>query len=111
VSAPPASTTTHERTAWLYDEPEDIGPAAPSAASKQGVFLINGANELFLAKVNLTARAKAGTSPVGVVPDAKGPFALGRGPVFTPKYAYWVTSHYLLRRPIVAPYGPLEIIA
>jgi hypothetical protein len=31
--------------------------------------------------------------------------------VFTPNYAYWVTSHFLLRRPTAAPYGPLEIIA
>lgn len=111
VETPHAATTARETNAWLVDEPEDIGPAAPSSASKQGVFLINGANELFLAKVNLTPRTKVGASPVGVIPDAKGPFALGRGPVFTPKYAYWVTSHYLLRRPTAAPYGPLEIIA
>lgn len=99
-------------SSFVIDELEDIAPAAPSSASSQGVFLVNGANELFLAKVGqLSTSAPAGASPLGVVPDAKGPFALGRGPVFTSGYAYWVTSHYLLRRPTTAPYGPLEIIA
>lgn len=98
--------------AFIVDELEDIGPAAPSVASPFGVFLVNGGNELFLAKVNpLSKSAAPGPSSLGVVPDAKGPFALGRGPTLTAQYAYWVTSHFLLRRPIAAPYGPLEIIA
>lgn len=109
---PDASRVESPQGAWVLDDLEDIGPAAPSSAAPEGVFLVNGANELFLAKVGaLTPSGKAGPSPLGVVPDAKGPFALGRGPVFTPGYAYWVTSHYLLRRPTAAPYGPLEIIS
>jgi hypothetical protein len=97
---------------WVIDELEDIGPSAPSSASPNGVFLINGGNELFLAKLGeLRRTVTPQPTPIGVVPDVKGPFALGRGPVFTKDYAYWVTSHFLLRRPIAAPYGPLEIIA
>lgn len=109
---PEAPRVESAQGTWVLDDLEDIGPAAPSSAAPDGVFLVNGANELFLAKVGaLTPSGKAGPSPLGVVPDAKGPFALGRGPVFTPRYAYWVTSHYLLRRPRTAPYGPLEIIS
>lgn len=116
-AAPASSSATSNLVdvttgAWLVDDLEDIAPAAPSAASAQGVFLVNGANELFLAKVDaLASTQRPGASAIGIVPDGKGPFALGRGPVFTSKYAYWVTSHYLLRRPTAAPYGPLEIIA
>ncbi len=97
---------------WVVDPLEDVGPAAPSSASPLGVFLVNGGNELFLAKLSpLPNATSAQASSIGVVPDSKGPFALGRGPAFTPRYAYWVTSHFLLRRPTSAPYGPLEIIA
>lgn len=109
VSRQPTDGTS---SVWVFDELEDIGPAAPSSASPQGVFLINGGNELFLAKLGQLRRAAVPqATPIGVVPDVKGPFALGRGPVFTKEYAYWVTSHFLLRRPTAAPYGPLEIIA
>lgn len=112
VSPEPAPEFLPGDTAWLVDELEDVGPAAPSSASHLGVFLVNGANELFLAKLGSVSEVpRPHASPLGVVPDAKGPFALGRGPAFTPGYAYWVTSHFLLRRPVVAPYGPLEIIA
>ncbi len=97
---------------WVVDPLEDVGPAAPSSANPLGVFLVNGGNELFLAKLGpLPNPISAQASSIGVVPDSKGPFALGRGPAFTPRYAYWVTSHFLLRRPTSAPYGPLEIIA
>lgn len=97
---------------FIVDELEDIGPAAPSVATPFGVFLVNGGNELFLAKVNPLAKTPTpGPSSIGVVPDVKGPFALGRGPTLTAEYAYWVTSHFLLRRPVAAPYGPLEVIA
>lgn len=112
--APVASRHPTDATSsvWVIDELEDVGPAAPSSASPLGVFLINGGNELFLAKLGQLRRtATPQPTPIGVVPDVKGPFALGRGPVFTKEYAYWVTSHFLLRRPIAAPYGPLEIIA
>lgn len=112
VSRPPSPELPKADTAWIVDELEDVGPAAPSAASHLGVFLVNGANELFLAKLgSLPDSVNPQASPLGVVPDVKGPFALGRGPAFTSRYAYWVTSHFLLRRPVVAPYGPLEIIA
>jgi hypothetical protein len=116
ASVPAASAEAHGLNsvaeAWVVDDLEDIGPAAPSSASAHGVFLVNGANELFLAKANpLPTTLDSRASSIGVIPDSKGPFALGRGPVFTLEYAYWVTSHYLLRRPTTAPYGPLEIIA
>lgn len=97
---------------WIVDEIEDIAPAAPSSAAAKGVFLVNGGNELFLAKLGAQPPSpNPGPSVVGVVPDSVGPFALGRGPSFTERYAYWVTSHFLLRRPIEPPYGPLEVIA
>jgi len=97
---------------WLLDDLVDVAPAAPSSATRKGVLVINGQNELFLAKVGpLSASRRPGPSPVAAIPDEKGPFALGRGPTIGGRYAYWITSHYLLRRPHTAPYGPLEIIA
>lgn len=97
---------------WLIDELVDVAPAAPSRATAKGVLVINGGNELFLAKVGpLSKSSKTVASPVGTIPDQKGPFALGRGPTVGGKHAYWITSHFLLRRPLSAPYGPLDTVA
>lgn len=97
---------------WLVDELVDVAPAATSRATNKGVLVINGGNELFLAKVGPLSRANRPVpSPIGLIPDQKGPFALGRGPTVAGTHAYWITSHFVLRRPIVPPYAPLDIVA
>ncbi len=89
---------------WQVDELVDVAPAAPSKATDKGVVVINGGNELFLAKVGPLPRdPRPVPSPIALIPDQKGPFALGRGPAIAGHHAYWVTSHFLLRRPIVPP--------
>lgn len=104
--------TTPSLDGWIVDELVDVAPAANSRATEKGVIVINGGNELFLAKVGpLSREKKPGASPVAIIPDQKGPFALGRGPTVAGNHAYWITSHFLLRRPIVPPYGPLDIVA
>lgn len=97
---------------WFIDDLVDVAPAASSRATEKGVVVINGGNELFLAKVGpLSREPKSTPSPVASIPDQKGPFALGRGPTIAGEHAYWITSHFLLRRPIVPPYGPLDVVA
>jgi hypothetical protein len=95
----------------VIDDLVDVAPAATSRATEKGVIVINGGNELFLAKVGPLSRDKqAKPSPIAIIPDQKGPFALGRGPTVAGNHAYWITSHFLLRRPITPPYGPLDIV-
>ncbi len=99
-------------TDWVIDGLADVGPAAPSSATATGVVLINGENELFLAKLGRLPRGpNPKETPITPLSDDLGRFALGRGPTVADGYAYWVTSHYLLRRPIKPPYGPLDILA
>jgi hypothetical protein len=118
IVAPAASTPTSETglastlAGWLVDELVDVAPAAASLATDKGIVVINGGNELFLAKVGPLSQAKQPVpSPIALIPDRKGPFALGRGPSVAGDHAYWITSHFLLRRPVVPPYGPLDIVA
>ncbi len=96
---------------FIADELVDVAPAAPSVATQHGVVVINGKNELLLAKLGPLARAATSKpSPITALEDARGPFALGRGPSVAGDYAYWVTSHFLLRRSIRAPHGPVQIL-
>ncbi len=97
---------------WVVDGLVDVGPAAPSSATKTGVVLINGENELFLARLGrLPSGPEPNETPITPLDGDNGRFALGRGPTVADGYAYWVTSHYLLRRPLKPPYGPLDILA
>lgn len=97
---------------WIVDGLADVGPAAPSVASPRGVILINGDNELFVAKLGrLPSGRQPGQTPIEELSGDHGRFALGRGPAVADGYAYWITSHYLLRRPLEPPHGPLDILA
>lgn len=97
---------------WVADGLVDVGPAAPSVASSKGVVLINGENELFLAELGrLPSSREPAETPIDELSGDHGRFALGRGPSIADGYAYWITSHYLMRRPLVAPHAPLEILA
>jgi hypothetical protein len=97
---------------WIADGLVDVAPAAPMAATLGGVALINANNELLIAALGTlaTSREPAAT-PIKPLPDDAGTFALGRGPRVADGYAYWVTSHFLLRRPTKVPYGPLDELA
>lgn len=97
---------------WIADGLVDVAPAAPMAATLGGVALINANNELLIAALGTlaTSREPAAT-PIKPLPDDAGTFALGRGPRVADGYAYWVTSHFLLRRPTKVPYGPLDQLA
>ncbi len=97
---------------WVVDGLVDVGPAAPSSASRQGVVLINGENELFVAKLGaVSASSSPQPTPISPLEGDHGRFALGRGPSFADGKAFWVTSHFLLSRPLKPPYGPLEILS
>ncbi len=110
AQAPEPAKTSSQR--WVVDEMVDIAPAAPLATHARGVFLLDAQNRLWLAKLgSLQHRKKPGPSPVAAIPDNDVRFALGRGPSIAGDYAYWVREHYLLRRPIVPPYEPLEVLA
>lgn len=96
---------------WIVDELVDVAPAAPSTATHRGVVVINGENELLLARLgSLSTSHDPQPSPIVALDDSQGPFALGRGPSVAGDYAYWVTSHYLLRRSLRNPRGPLQIL-
>lgn len=97
---------------WVVDGLVDIAPAAPSVATAAGVVVINAKNELWLAALTGLARGREpAESRLETLDDSHGPFALGRGPSVADGYAYWVTNHFLLRRPTTPPFGPLEILA
>jgi hypothetical protein len=97
---------------WVADGLVDVAPAAPSVASAEGVVLINSKNELLFARIGaLPVRPAAAATPIDPIDDSRGPFALGRGPAIADGYAYWVTSHSLLRRPLRAPHEPMEELA
>src|SRR5690606_21789846 len=97
---------------WVVAGLVDVGPAAPSSATVNGGTLINGENELFLAKLGrLPTGPEPRETPITPRSGGEGRFAMGRGPSVADGYAYWVTSHYLLRRPLEPPYGPLDVLA
>jgi hypothetical protein len=97
---------------WVIDGLVDVAPAAPATTHRQGVFLVDGQNRLWLAKLGRLARGgKPADSPITPIPDNAGRFPLGRAPSIAGDDAYWVTSHFLLHRSIKPPYGDVNIIA
>jgi hypothetical protein len=68
---------------WVVDGLVDVGPAAASSASEKGVVLINGDNELFVAKLGQTsASSQPQQTPISPLEGDHGRFAMGRGPTF-----------------------------
>jgi hypothetical protein len=107
--APGESVSAH---GWVVDGLVDVAPAAPSTASAQGVTLINSKNELFLAELGkLPRQPTPQQTPVRPLTGAEGPFAMGRGPSLAGGRAFWITSHYLLSRPLKPPFEPLDVLA
>jgi hypothetical protein len=127
LPSPPAATTTSSSPEpiqhqlieegmvtdeWIVDGLVDVCEAAPSVATKHGVVVIDGSNELHVAKLGrLSKSAKPSETPVAALPDSMGPMKLGRGPSIADGYAYWVAEHYLMRRPLEPPFGPLDVLA
>jgi hypothetical protein len=99
---------------WIVDEAADLGAGAPATATAFGVVANNREGDLAIAKVGALSHSPArGTTPLGALKGAEGPFSLGRGPGIFQDGVYWISHGSLVRRrlsPNGAP-GPLEILA
>jgi hypothetical protein len=97
---------------WVVDGLVDVAPASPQAASPGGVVLVNRNNDLLVAHLSsLSKEPTPGETPIQPIAEGAGSFALARGPALADGYGYWISTHFLYRRPTKVPYGPLEELA
>lgn len=83
-------------------EVSDVGPAAPSAAGSDGVYLLTKQDEIAVARL-----VKKGVlEPVKTPADQ---FALARSPAIAGGHAYFISNGRLARRPLGA--GGVEVLA
>ncbi|MBM4362242.1 MAG: hypothetical protein FJ104_06140 [Deltaproteobacteria bacterium] len=98
----------------MRDEPVEIGPSGPAAATPLGVLFHDAEGALFLSPLGpLPRRASPASAPVTGLPEDVGRLPLGRGPGFSGSHAYWISQGSLVRRAVSAGgrIGPLEVLA
>ncbi len=102
-----AATRKYEElvpASWTLSELSDVGPAGPATATASGVVMVTLDGKLPIGRWHAD-----GT--VGPIDEPKSSFAAyGRGPALAGRHAYWIRSHYLLRRPLRGEAKP-EILA
>ncbi len=112
----PASSAKgpHVPTPFLADEPLEVGPAGPAAATPFGVVWDTPDERLLLAPLERSPRGSApGATPVAPLSLDSAPLGLAIGPSYFRDYVYWIAHGKLVRRraPASGAFGPLEILA
>lgn len=110
---PPPASVAHGDGSVIVDDPVEIGPQGPAAASALGVVMNTRDGDLVVARLGKTSRSPTPVAaPIRPLPAGSGPFALGRGPGLTADFAYWISHGSLVRRrlPLRGPLGPLEVL-
>jgi hypothetical protein len=97
----------------VADEIADVGPAAPAAATGEGVAFVTRGDEVVVARLDPSATkgsAKPGKTPIHPIDRDPAEFAtFGRAPAVLDGQVYWVAGTRLLRRPLAR--GPLQELA
>jgi hypothetical protein len=89
--------------AFTLDEPSDVGPAGPAAASRAGVVFVTRKGEPLLAPLTrpLTRANRPGPTPIAALARAAEEFVpFGRAPAVDARTAYWIHKGRLLAAPL-----------
>jgi hypothetical protein len=101
-----------EKSRYLLDGLNDVGPAAPAAAFAGGVVMITRSDELSLAKL-LQPPSKSKKPTAGAFEPttraAQDFWPVARGPALSKTHAYWVSKGRVVRRALDG--GELEVLA
>lgn len=104
--------TPVEKSRYVLDDLNDIGPAGPAAAFAKGVVMITRDNELAISRL-LQPPSKSKKPAAGdfaeVGRSSQAFFAVARGPAASETHVYWISKGRLVRRALAG--GELEVLS